>query len=283
MVKMFRTAFLLLCLAAVLSFALSRATLEQERLAHDEYRYVLPTALLKLTSLEFDGLVSDFLFLDALVFQGRMTERSERSGPRISQEEWKWLWGQLMACVELDPYFLDPYLLGNANLTWGGGLVVEANQLLERGVEFRHWDWTLPFFVGFNNFYFLKDNAEASRYLMESSLRPGASPMVATLAARMAYEGQRTETAISYLQGILVQTQDLETREQYGKRLKALQGIHLIEQAVDGYRERFNRDPETIEALLVARMLFSLPEDPYGGRFYLDAEGQVKTTSNFLD
>jgi hypothetical protein len=39
--------------------------------------------------------------------------------------------------------------------------------------------------------------------------------------------------------------------------------------------------PESVEELLRAGVLSPPPRDPYGGRFYLEPDGQVATTSKF--
>ena len=97
----------------------------------EDTAYVMPSPILRVTALEFHGLASDFLFLKALIFLGGTYERKEN--PRVKPWEWKWLYHVLDASASLDPYFLDPYYFGNANLTWDGGLIKEANTLLEKG------------------------------------------------------------------------------------------------------------------------------------------------------
>ncbi len=249
--------------------------------AGDGDSYIMPSSVLKISALEFEGLMSDFLFLKALVLRGGISEGKE-GGPGM-EREWRWLYDILKASTDLDPYFLDPYYFGNAHLTWDAGLIRETNDLLEKGSRYREWDWMLPFFIGFNHFYFLQENARASEYLMEASRKPGASPFLAKLAARLAYEGRKTENAIIFLKAILRETEDEAIRKEYEKRLRALEGILFLERAVTVYRERFGKEPVKIKELVEKGIIRRVPEDPYGGEFYIDTDGFIKTTSNMVE
>ncbi|HWR71659.1 MAG TPA: hypothetical protein VN604_00655 [Nitrospirota bacterium] len=250
----------------------ARALVKTERTA-----FVVPSPILKIAALEFDGLAADFMFLKALVFMGSTFERKDL--PRIKEAEWRWLGNVLEASAGLDPYFFDPYYFANANLTWDGGLIREANILLEKGSRFRDWDWRLPFYLGFNNFYFLHENTQASKFLMEAARRPGGSPMLASLASKMAYKERRTETAILFLEEIIEKTDQEDLKIEYGTRLEALRGIDVLEKAVGAYQKQFKRAPRKLEELLDKKLIAEIPPDPYGGNYYIDADGVVKTTS----
>lgn len=243
----------------------------------EDTSYVLPSPILKIMALEFDGLASDFLFLQAIVFEGSTFERKER--PRVKEWEYRWIYNALSASTDLDPYFFDPYYFGNANLTWEGNLVKEMNVLLDKGSSFRDWDWTLPFYIGFNNFYFLQDNEKASEYLMKASKRPNSPSLLPTLAARLAYKAHRTENAIIFLQEIIRKTDDETTKKIYEKRLNALKTILFLERAAALYQERFKAKPEKLDDLLAKNIIREIPPDPYGGKFYIDKDGSIKTTS----
>ena len=243
----------------------------------EDTAYVLPSPILKIMALEFDGLASDYTFLKALVFFGSTFERKER--PRLKEWEWRWMYNILNASTDLDPYFLDPYYVAQAQLTWEGNMVRETNTLLEKGSRYRDWDWMLPFYLGFNSFYFLHEDAKASEYLMEASKRPGASPMLASLAGRLAYKGKKTENAIIFLQEMIKRTEDESIRKQYETRLNALKVILFLERAVAVYQDRFKKQPERLDELIAKGVITAIPKDPYGGKFYIDKDGSIKTTS----
>jgi hypothetical protein len=90
-------------------FALGKATKAVGAFSKSEdITFVLPTPILKITTLEFDGLVSDFMFLKSTSFLGSTFERKER--PRVKEWEWRWLDNVLNASAGLDPYFLIPII-----------------------------------------------------------------------------------------------------------------------------------------------------------------------------
>jgi alkylation response protein AidB-like acyl-CoA dehydrogenase len=64
-------------------------------------------------------------------------------------------------------------------------------------------------------------------------------------------------------------------------RIAAFEAVLAIEQARDRYLAERGHAPEHIDALVAAGYLAALPVDPYGGRFYLDADGRVASTSKF--
>ena len=64
------------------------------------------------------------------------------------------------------------------------------------------------------------------------------------------------------------------------RRIGALRGIWVLEQAVEAYRGRFGFAPADLSELVKRGVLGELPTDPYGGVFYLNDQGKVWTTSD---
>ncbi len=238
---------------------------------------MIPAPIMKIAALDFHGIASDILFLNSLVFIGRTQERKEK--PRVKPWEWKWLYSTLDASTSLDPYFLDPYYFANAQLTWEALMVDENNLLLEKGSKYRDWDSWLPFYIGFNYFYFLQDNANARKWLLEASRRPDAVPWYADLAAKLAYEKKRTQNAIFFLEEMSKRTDDEELKRKYENRLVFLRQVLKVETAEETYKRKFGRKPADIGALVHSGMLREIPTDPRGGQLFLDVDGKVKSTS----
>ncbi|MBI3607444.1 MAG: hypothetical protein HY207_05705 [Nitrospirae bacterium] len=249
-----------------------RVAMAQER----EELGFLPPAAIRLLALDYRDLVADLIFSRTLSFHGGVLKRGEK----IDARTWQAIYRRIDAASELDPYFVDPYYFGQAVLTWDAHMPREANALLDRGRRFRPDDWVMPFFMGFNAFYFLHDKTQGAAYLMEASRRPGSSPLVGLLAARLSSESRGTETAIGFLQELEAQTDDPGTKEEMKKRIGALRGIWVLEQAVEVYRDRFGSFPADLRELVKQGVLFAFPSDPYGGVFYLNDQGKVWTTSD---
>jgi hypothetical protein len=280
MMQVRRSAFLLTAFFFLHVFLLQRAVTESKMLpAAPESGIVIPTPVLAITSLEFKGFVSDLLFIKALIFQGSTYERKEE--PRMKPEEWQWLNRVLIASTDLDPYFSDPYFLANAHMTWEAGMVRETNELLEKGTQYRDWDWVLPFFSGFNNFFFLHDDAKAAELLMTASQRPGPSEQLLSLAARLAFKGKKTENAILFLEAIAKKTDDERQKKDYETRIRALRTRLFLERSVTAYKARFGRPPVSLQKLVETGVVKEIPQDPYGGKFFIDPVGEITGTSDY--
>ncbi len=269
----------MLVLAVVLHvLTLGKATDARKQLPQDEdTAFVLPSAVLKIASLEYQGLVSDILYLKCMVFMGGTLDRKEM--PRVKEWEWKWLVNTLDTATDIDPYFFDPYFFANAFLPWDGGKAEEANRLLEKGSRYRDWDWILPFFIGFNDFFFLHKDAEAAPYLMEASRRPGGDSILGSIAARLAFKENRTETAIFFLEETARRTDDESLKQRYEIRIQALRSIAVLEKGISLYEKKFGKLPPTIDELVNREILKQLPIDPYGGMYYIAQDGTVGSTS----
>jgi hypothetical protein len=159
----------------------------------------------------------------------------------------------------------------------------EANILLERGSRSRDWDWRLPFYAGFNKFYFLKENEEAVVFLMEAARRPdSSSSFLVSLASKLAFKERRTENSILFLEEMLKRTDDELQKKDFEDRIETYRGIYALEQAVGVFQKRFRRPPRNIRELMTTRIIAALPKDPFGGKYYIDDRGVVKTTSEYL-
>ena len=257
-------------------FAIPKVSLERDNLRQKEgIGLVMPSAVAQIVALEFKGLFADAIFSKAMTYYGGKLIRKEEP----TDEEWNWIYRNMDVATDLDNYFLDPYYFGAINLSWGANKVNDANALLEKAFHYRDWDWTIPFYLGFNYFYFLQDNEKAAFYLMKASEKQGSGTLLPTLAARLAYQGKKTENAIIFLQEILKKTDDETVKKAYEKRLNALKGILFLEKAVAAYQDKFKAQPNKLDELIAKGIISALPHDPYGGEFYLDKDGSIKTTS----
>ena len=235
----------------------------------------LPPIVIKLMALEFRNIVADFLFVRVSQFYGGKVETKAAA----TAEDWQWLYRNLDAITELDPYFQDPYYLGNGLLTWDAGMFGEANTLLRKATDARTWDWWFPFLMGFNKFYFMGDNKGGADALLEASKRPGAWKILPKLAARLYYNDARTENAIAFLITFWENETDEAVKKEYEIRIEALKNILTLEKAIKKYSETFGKLPASEKELISTGILDDIPKDPYGGKFYLGRDGRVMTTS----
>jgi len=184
------------------------------------------------------------------------------------------------AAVQLDPYNMDAYYFGQAVLVWDVGQYQLANELLDYGMKYRDWDWQLPFFAGFNQAFFLHDLEKAGEMFMRAGELSG-SAMFKTLAGRYLQQAGRTQTAIVYLKSQLKGASHPAVRRSLQTRVQAFEEVRRVEVARDRHLLLFALPPLTIDDLLAGGLLTNRPIDPYGGSFFLSADGEVLTTSRF--
>jgi hypothetical protein len=241
--------------------------------------YVPSAEVLRVTVGDQKLIVAHTAVVKVLVYFGTLVEKLN-SNKIVLPAEYLNMYTTLQTAVKLDPYNSDAYYFSQAAFTWEVGRAAEVNRMLDYGMKYRTWDFTLPFYAGFNSAYFLKQYEPAARYMQRAAEISG-NPLLTTLAARYFFESNNSDLGIQFLEMMEKGAKDEQVRKLYRLRRTALRAVTGIQAAVNQYRERHGRLPTRLEELSEQGILPQLPEDPYGGRFYLDSSGTVRTTSKF--
>ena len=220
-------------------------------------------------------LAAQLIFYNSMFFVGSL-ERAP-SLPTLHE-----LYHTLDTVTYLDPYNMDGYYFANGMLSWNPSLLESLDELLLRGMAHRPWDWQLPFFYGFNQFYFLKKPKEAAVYFERAYQLNPKNTFLPTFIARLYYQADATKTAIAFLEEMIRTGQNAKLKKFMLVRLQALQAVSLLEDAVKLYVNKYGTNPQSPEDLVDKGLLKEIPFDPYGGEFYLDERGRVRTTSKFV-
>ena len=235
--------------------------------------FFLPAPVIKALTADQYQFVSHLISLQCLFYFGSLVEQPSQQ-PELSR-----IYRALYTSTRLDPYNMDAYYFAQAVLTWETGQTQRVIDLLEYGFSHRTWDWYLPFFISFNYAFFLKDYEKAGEYLAKvAELQPQVD-WYATLAARYFYEGGSTALALAYLEEMIATARNDAIKRRLEIRAEAFEKIIKIEKAIVAYKDRYQRNPKEVEDLVEAGLLKQIPDDPYGGNFYIDEEGRVRTTS----
>lgn len=242
--------------------------------------YIPSREILKMASLDHRLLMGDWLSFRVITYYGGKIDPGMAGKTR--NIEFPNMYRFMDGATYLDPYNIDAYYFTEAAFTWGLGRIKEVNRLLERGLQARQWDPMIPFFMGFNYFYFLKDYPNASKYMKIAAERSN-NPFFANLTARFLYESDETALAIDFLKSMIEEIHNEAIKKELQRRLKSLETIQYLEKGVSIFKTRFDRPPHSIEELLDSNIINTIPKDPYGGRFYIDEKGKVRTTSKLAD
>jgi hypothetical protein len=263
------------------------ARIMQSRPVEEKLGFLPSNNFLSCASLNHKAAISEWIFLKALTYFGMKIDKER---PELSKSiDYYSVFRFLDASTYIDPYNIDAYYFTEAVFTWDLMRVKEANYILERGIAFRTWDFYIPFFIGFNDFYFLKDYKNGAKF-MEIAARITGDPLFTTLTSRLLYQSSQTGVAIGFLE-MMIKNMSPENstggispllREPLEKRLKALRSIGYLEWAVKEYSDIYREYPSDITQLLDKKIITAIPKDPYGGRFYID-KGQILSSSNLAE
>lgn len=241
--------------------------------------YVPSIKLLKPLSLDHKELTAASLVMKVMIYYGGVIEKQNANVIAIPPD-FQGMSRMLHGSVKLDPYNMDAYYFAQSFLTWDVMQFKIANDLLEYGMMYRAWDWYLPYFCGFNNAYFLKDLRTAAVYYRRAAELSG-NPLFVGLAGRYLQETGQTQMAIDYLKAMIAVSREPSLIKSFEVRLKAFQAVHRIEVARDAFVKAYGKLPADIDKLVAPGYLDMLPIDPYGGKFYLESNGAVRTTSRY--
>lgn len=250
----------------------------REKPITEKLGYVPSIKVLKPAAADQKELVSAFLVMKVLMYFGGLLQKQENE--MAIPADYPAMSRLIHNAVKLDPYNMDAYYFGQAILVWDVGKVELANELLDYGMQYRTWDWYLPYFAGFNYAFFLKDYANAARYYRRAADLSGFD-LFKKLAGRYMQESGRTDLALSYLYAMEKGEKNPAIRKSFRIRIKAFQEVRRIEIARDRYKESTGALPASLDLLVSEGFLSPPPVDPYGGKFFLEPGGRVATTSKF--
>jgi len=249
-----------------------------EFLKNSYMTYTLPSKIIGPAAMEFKGIVSDFLFLKVSTFFGGKFINKEM----LSEKQAEYAYDSVDVITDLDPWFWDAYLFADMLLTWDFGQIDKANDLLFKAKKYRTTDFKVPYYIGFNYFYFLKDTLNGSKYLMEASMLPGSPSYLPALATRFSMYQNQFEPAILFLENILKNTQNPAMAKQMETRLKTLILLEALEKKVHEFKNTYGFYPKQINELVEKKIIKTIPKDPYGGELFITKNGRVFTTSKMI-
>lgn len=272
-----------LLLAGLLAYGLlitPFVTYMRSKPIEEKLGYVPSVKVVKSLSADLKELAGASLVMKVMMYYGGTIGKSMEGRIIPEQFDLQGMSRLLHGAVKLDPYNMDAYYFAQGFLTWDAGQFKIANDLLEYGMTYRTWDWQLPYFVGFNNAFFLKDYVQAAEFYKRAADLSG-QPMYKSLAGRYLQASGQTALALAYLEAMEKGEKNLTFKKIYQIRLAAFREARRIEVARDRYLGSVGVMPVSIEQLVSGGFLSPPPRDPYGGQFYLEADGKVATTSKF--
>ncbi len=258
-----------LAVGACVAIVAADARVPDEPAQLREESFVADPQTLQLASLGFDALVADLHWMRAVQIVGSKEGAAGRSS----------LIGALLDVVTtLDPWVGHPYRFAAIWMKDDETAVRQANALLRRGIAHHPGDWRNYFYLGFNHFFYLDEQAEAAAALEPAIRLHGAPPYLARLVARLKSEQGGLDAAAAFLGEMLHDAPPIERRA-YQKALDEIETerrARFLDAARAEYVRRHQRDIQTVGDLVRGGVLRALPEVPLGGGWAISAEsGQI--------
>jgi hypothetical protein len=157
--------------------------------------------------------------------------------------------------------------------------VREANRLLRRGIEHHPGEWRQPFYLGFNHYYYLGENAEAADAMERAAALEGAPRYLPRLVARLRAGSAGLETSAAFLSELARNAPDGYARAEYEKALDEIETerrARVLDAAREAFRRRHGRDIERVEDLLSGPepVLRALPPELHGWEWVIDEKSR---------
>src|SRR4030066_1300401 len=159
---------------------------------------------LKPAVLGYEQLAADIIWLKAIQVIGEDT---------VTPGGYDWIYHALDVVTTLDPKFAYAYQLGGVTLSVLGKVPEKSNALLLKGMKENTDVWQIPFYIGFNNFFYLNDYKTAAEYMAKASGLPGHPEYLPKLAARLYVQAGNPDTALEFLSRMYRETKDDKVME----------------------------------------------------------------------
>jgi tetratricopeptide (TPR) repeat protein len=253
-------------LAAMAVLAASRIAVAQQR--PYDVDYVPRAEALRLWSAGHPTLAANLWWLKAVQYMGE---------PRAAERGWSRLYPVLDLITDLDPRHGYVYQVGG-NVLASEGRVGESNALLEKGTRNVPDRYIIPFHRAVNAFLYEGRYAEAARWFEVASRRPNAPPHLTEYVSAMYVKGDAPEAAVRFLAHLYERAEDEESRAALRKQLDQAvleRDAALLERAAQAYEARHGFPPIALGQLEHERLVADVPPDPFGGTYYLGADGLV--------
>lgn len=266
------SVMLLLIGCVIYSLQLSLDIAKGDDYKGEEFLYLPKAEYIKTASLGYDQVVADVLWLKAIQHIGEKN---------ISSQGYEWIYKAIDTVTSLDPKFIPPYVVGSLTLTIVGNKVSLSNKILEKAVTNNPDSWQFPYFLGFNYMFYMKDYKQAAKYMGIAATKPGRPDYLPLLASRLYVQAEDPAYALEFLSRVYDNTKDEKLREGILARmnlLKAQLEINVMQRAADFFRQKTGSAPKSLSELVTSGLLKYIPEEPNGGRYFIDGQGVVKST-----
>ncbi len=233
--------FFLLLLGYGMLFSLQEKHFSE---SSQQLAYPLPPLIQKVALGYLRQLGGEMQFIKACVFYGGV-----KPG-RDPLEYAEPLARHFTAAATLHPHFIDTYYVCQAFLAdINNDYTRNTNNVLDQGMVALPNNWVLPFFAGFNHFYYLNEPLEAARLLRLASKLPKAPGMLEHLANILSAEGGNIYAALIGLRGLYATEKEEGVKKRYAEEIAAFEKAVTVLDAIKQYETNTGAPPASLSDL----------------------------------
>ncbi|MCC7203286.1 MAG: hypothetical protein IT393_11585 [Nitrospirae bacterium] len=221
---------------------------------------------LKAAVIGYEQLTADIIWLQVVQVIGDDT---------VTPDGYEWIYHALDVVTTLDPKFDYAYQLGGITLSALGNAPEKSNALLYKGMRENPDVWQIPFYIGFNNFFYLNEYGKAAEYMARASELPGHPEYLPKLASRLYVQAGDPDVALDFLLKMYKESGDDKVRITLDRRIKEVtveRDALFLEEAIKKYKAVFKAYPERLIELVERGIIVELPAEPLGGYYYFNPE-----------
>jgi hypothetical protein len=224
---------------------------------------VLKSETIRITDLGLHNAAADLLWLASIQYFGG---GESRTMSKLSE--------YLFTATELDSQFSYPYAFGVLILP-SVEKMDEALVLGQKGVDLKLADWRIPYYMATIYFINKEDNKEAAKYFDIAANTKDAPDNITQIAARFGANSNRRSQTIQIWQGIYENSDDEVVKERAKKYIIHYSILDALDQAVQIYKDKYNKLPTDISELLKIKVINQVPIDPFGFEYIIREDGKV--------
>ena len=167
------------------------------------------------------------------------------------------------AITELDPLFIEPYLVGGLIMSLEARSTEDAIALYEKGLRNRPDAWEIAYWAGWES-YLVRDYLGARRFWLAAQEVPGAPRWIRRMAARMLEKAGDLDAALAEYRDLYANADDEATRSIAATWLdQALKSVAMetVEKALAAWRAEQGSCPPTLRHLAGRPEMSGMPPE----------------------
>ena len=242
----------------------------------DELLYLPNEHLLEHFTAGMSGVIADLLWIRCLLYTGKHFR---------GDHDVTWLNHLCEMTTRLDPYFVDAHRYGGVFLAMLRADDDACIRLLEKGMVNNPDAWELPYEIAMT--YLLNrpnqpDSPEQAARYLAMAIKTGKAPPHVLALAESLQRGHNLLEVEREMWESMRGSDDRLLRDLAERKLILVElrvACANLGQAAGRYAAERGAPPKAIADLAAAGLIATLPQDPLGGSFFIDAAGHVQNTS----